>query len=34
LPQKLPQSGAGDLSTWLKAGLGILGVGALLLLLL
>lgn len=34
LPGELPESGATDLSTWLKAGLGILGLGALMLLLL
>lgn len=34
LPTELPQSGADDFDTWIKAGLGVLGVGALLLLLL
>lgn len=34
LPSELPQSGAADWGLWLKAGLGILGVGAILLLFL
>jgi hypothetical protein len=34
LPQELPQSGAEDFDIWIKAGLGILATGALLLLLL
>lgn len=34
LPSELPQTGATDVSTWLKAGLGALGAGILILLLL
>lgn len=33
LPAELPQSGSDDLMNWIKAGIGILGAGALLLLL-
>jgi hypothetical protein len=34
LPMELPKTGSDGLETWLKAGLGVLGVGAVLLLLL
>lgn len=33
MPEELPQSGSDDLINWIKAGIGILGAGALLLLL-
>lgn len=34
LPEELPESGSEDIINWLKAGFGVLGIGAILLLLL